>query len=84
VPTSWWEWALSGLEEYCDQMEENPAWVDEERRAKRRPRTPLSPAAQEARRPPPPETLVDARQDRVHRDVGKSRPARATKVRRTP
>jgi hypothetical protein len=47
----------------------------------RPPLQPLSAAEQDARRPPPPAVLADARQDGVHRDVGKSRPARSTKVR---
>ena len=34
-----------------------------------KPATPLSPAAQEARRPRPPGELVEALQDRVHKDV---------------
>lgn len=39
----------------------------------------LSPEAQEARRPPPPESLVDARQDIVHKSVGKGRPAKTVR-----
>jgi transcriptional regulator with XRE-family HTH domain len=41
---------------------------------------PLSLEAQEARRPPPPEELVGALQDRVHHEVGKARPARTVRL----
>jgi len=43
---------------------------------------PLSPEALEARRPPPPEELVGALQDRVHVDVGRARPGRAVKIKK--
>lgn len=43
---------------------------------------PLSQEAQEARRPPKPEDLVDALQDPIHREVGRSRAAKAVKVRK--
>ena len=46
------------------------------------PRRELSPEAQEVRRPPPPEQLVGALQDRAHREVGKARPARTTKIKK--
>ncbi len=42
----------------------------------------LSPAARAARMPPPPEERVGALQDTVHREVGKSRVARAVRVTR--
>ncbi len=45
---------------------------------------PLSKEEQTARRPPKPEDLVDARQDPIHRDVGRSRAARSVKVGRSP
>lgn len=41
---------------------------------------PLSPEEQEKRRPLPPEMLVGALQDPIHRDVGRSRPAKVTRV----
>lgn len=45
---------------------------------------PLSQKAREMRRPVlVPEELVGALQDRVHVDVGRARPGRATKIRRT-
>jgi len=44
--------------------------------------SPLSPEAQAARRPRPPEELVGALQDRVHIETGRSRPARAVKAKR--
>lgn len=40
---------------------------------------PLSKEAQEARKPIPPEYLVDALQDPIHKEVGRSRAAWATK-----
>ena len=43
--------------------------------------TPLSAEAEEARRPPPPEELVGALQDRVHYDVGRLRAARSIRPR---
>jgi DNA-binding transcriptional regulator YiaG len=43
--------------------------------------TPLSVAASAARTPRPPGELVDAVHDGEYRDVGRSRPARSTKVR---
>jgi len=43
---------------------------------------PLSPEAQAARAPRPPEELVGALHDPVHREVGKARAARAVKVKR--
>ena len=43
---------------------------------------PLSEEARAARRPPPPDVLADARHDRVHRDVGRSRVARTPGKRR--
>ena len=42
----------------------------------------LSEDAQEARRPVPPTTLTDARQETVHREVGRGRSARTRKARR--
>jgi DNA-binding transcriptional regulator YiaG len=39
----------------------------------------LSPSAKAARRPLLPEELVDARQDRIHRDIGRGRAARLVK-----
>ena len=45
-------------------------------RAKMRP---LSKEAQEARRPQKPEDLVDALQDPIHRDVGRSRAVRVVR-----
>ena len=39
----------------------------------------LSAAAKAARRPMPPEHLVDAQQDRVHRDRRRARPARTVR-----
>ena len=42
---------------------------------------PLSKEAQDVRRPPKPEDLVDALQDPIHRDVGRSRAGRAIKIR---
>lgn len=45
---------------------------------------PLSKEAQDARRPPKPENLVDALQDTIHRDVGRSRIGRVIKVRKKP
>ena len=44
--------------------------------------TPLLPEAAAARRPMPPEQLVGALQDRVHRDVGRARPARTRRNRK--
>lgn len=44
--------------------------------------TPLSPEAQEARKPRPPEELVGALQDRVHVDHGRVRPGRALKTKK--
>ena len=41
--------------------------------------TPLSAEAREARKPPPPEELVEALHDRVHRDVGRGRAARTVR-----
>jgi hypothetical protein len=41
--------------------------------------TPLSPEAQEARKPLPPEELVNALPDRCHKEVGVSRPAKSSK-----
>lgn len=40
---------------------------------------PLSKEAQEARRPQKPEDLVDALQDPIHRNVGRSRIARVVR-----
>lgn len=40
---------------------------------------PLSAAARRARRPLPPEALIDARHDRVGNDRGGSRPARVVR-----
>jgi len=45
-------------------------------------RKPLSREAREARKPQPPEDLVDARQDRVHKDVGGGRAARTVRSKR--
>lgn len=42
----------------------------------------LSAAAKAARKPLPPEDLVDAQHDRVHRDRGRSRAARAVRTKR--
>jgi transcriptional regulator with XRE-family HTH domain len=42
---------------------------------------PLSQAARDARRPRPPEELVEALQDSVHRESGRTRAARSVKVR---
>ena len=42
---------------------------------------PLSQAARVARRPRPPEELVEALQDSVHRESGRTRAARSVKVR---
>ena len=36
---------------------------------------PLSQASRDARKPLPPEQLIDARQDSIHRDVGRGRAA---------
>lgn len=41
--------------------------------------TPLSAEAWEARKPPPPEELVEALHDRAHRDVGRGRAARTVR-----
>jgi DNA-binding transcriptional regulator YiaG len=43
---------------------------------------PLSPEAIASRLPPPPEDLVGALQDTIHREVGKSRPAKTTRSRK--
>lgn len=43
---------------------------------------PLSKDAMMSRMPIPPEYLVDARQDTIHREVGRGRPARTTRSRR--
>jgi len=40
---------------------------------------PLSRAAREARRPRPPAELVDALQDRVHKEIGKYRAGKSVK-----
>ena len=45
-------------------------------------RKPLSSEAREARTPLPPEELIDALQDRVHRDVGRGRAARTVRSKR--
>lgn len=46
--------------------------------------TPLSKEAKEARRPPKPESLVEAIQTPIHHEkIGKGRPARSVKVRRS-
>ena len=51
--------------------------------ARRRPDLPpLAEEEREARKPLPPAVLADARQDIVHRDVGRGRPARTRKARR--
>lgn len=44
--------------------------------------TPLSQEAREARKPLPPEQLIDALQDRVHRDPGLGRAARTVRTMR--
>lgn len=44
---------------------------------------PLSKAARDARRPLPPEELIDAHQDRIHRDVGRGRAVRLPERRPT-
>ncbi len=41
--------------------------------------TPLSQKEQEARKPPPPDELVDALQNRVHKDIGRGRAAKIKK-----
>lgn len=46
---------------------------------RRLPVTPLSPEAAAARKPPPPDELVDALDDRGHRDIGRGRPARTVR-----
>jgi hypothetical protein len=46
---------------------------------KRRLSTPLSKEAQIARMPLPPDILVDARQDTVHWEVGRVRPAHTSR-----
>ena len=43
---------------------------------------PLSREAREARKPPPPERLVDALQDRVHVEPGQGRAARTARIKR--
>jgi DNA-binding transcriptional regulator YiaG len=43
---------------------------------------PLSPEAIASRLPPPPEDLVGALQDTIHREVGRSRPAKTTRSRK--
>lgn len=43
---------------------------------------PLSPEAIASRLPPPPEDLVGALQDPIHREVGRSRPAKTTRSRK--
>ena len=43
--------------------------------------TPLSDEAKAARRPSPPESLVGARHDKIHLDIGKAKPARTARVR---
>lgn len=43
---------------------------------------PLSKDASMSRMPPPPEDLVDALQEPIHREVGRSRPARAARSRK--
>ena len=43
---------------------------------------PLSEDASMSRMPPPPEDLVDALQEPIHREVGRSRPARAARSRK--
>jgi len=43
---------------------------------------PLSEDASMSRMPPPPEDLVDAVQEPIHREVGRSRPARAARSRK--
>ncbi len=49
----------------------------------KRPRLrPLSKEAADARRPLPPEMLIDALHDRVHRDVGRGRAAKTVRVKR--
>ena len=40
---------------------------------------PLSKEALESRKPIPPEYLVDALQDPIHKEVGRSRPAKVAK-----
>lgn len=40
---------------------------------------PLSKEAQETRKPLPPEYLVDALQDPIHKNIGRSRPAKVAK-----
>lgn len=43
---------------------------------------PLSKNASMSRMPPPPEILIDALQEPIHREVGRSRPARAARSRK--
>lgn len=43
--------------------------------------TELNSASKNARKPLSPEELVEARHDRIHREIGKSRAAKSIKVR---
>lgn len=45
-------------------------------------RVELSAAAKATRKPLPPEDLIDARHDRVHRDRGRFRAARTVRIKR--
>jgi hypothetical protein len=44
--------------------------------------SPLSEEARQLRRPPSPDTLVDALQDPIHRSIGRSRPAKSVRSRK--